>query len=178
MPTLVTYASLRGSTAEIAQRIANVLKSKGIAVDIQPVDSISSSTLKKYDSVIVGSAVIGFEWLSSATSFLRQNSSQLSKINVWVYSCGCPNTSPKRFEKAWDVEGEPAKLEAACKREVRNIREHKMILGRFEKSHFTLGWRLFWGCFGGKYGDFRDWDDIEGWANKVGDEIVDLQRGS
>jgi menaquinone-dependent protoporphyrinogen oxidase len=174
MPTLITYASLRGSTAELAERMSNILKSKGLAVDILPIDQVSVKSLQKYPTVIIGSAVINFEWLPDATSFLRKNSAQLSKVSVWCFSCGCPNTVPKRFEKAWDAENEPALLDAACRREVKNIKEHKLFLGKFLRSHFNFWWNCFWGCCGGKYGDYRDWGEIEGWANKVGDEILKL----
>jgi menaquinone-dependent protoporphyrinogen oxidase len=174
MSTLITYATLRGSTAEIAERIANVLKSKGIPVDTLPVDQVSKEKLSKYTSVIVGSAVINFSWLPPATSFLRKNASTLSSLPVWAFSTGCPNTTPKRFQESWNVKEEPQMLEYDIKREVKNIREHVLFHGKFLKSHFGFAWRTFWSCFGGKYGDFRDWEEIEHWGNKVGDEILRL----
>jgi menaquinone-dependent protoporphyrinogen oxidase len=175
MPTLIAYATLRGSTKEIAERITTVLEAKGIAVTLLPVDQVKSESLTSFTSVIVGSAVIGFEWLGSATTFLKTNATQLGKVPTWAFSTGCPNTSPKRFEKAWDVDGEPALLENAAKSYVPSIKGHVLFLGKFLKGHFTLGWRLFWSAFGGKYGDFRDWDEIEAWAGKVGDEILKLE---
>jgi menaquinone-dependent protoporphyrinogen oxidase len=174
MPTLITYATLRGSTAEIAERIATVLKSKGITVDTLPIDQVSKEKLSKYTSVIVGSAVINFSWIASATSFLQKNTSTLSNLPVWAFSTGCPNTVPKRFEEAWHAKEEPELLEQDVRKEVKNLRDHVLFLGRSLKGHFGIPWRIFWGCFGGTYGDFRDWDAIERWADKVGDEILTL----
>jgi menaquinone-dependent protoporphyrinogen oxidase len=172
MPTLVAYASIQGSTAEIAQRIGTVLKSKGLVIEILPIEEVSS--FSKYSSAIVGSAVHNFEWIPPAQSFLHKNSSALSKIPVWAFSVGCPYTVPKRLQKSLDVENEGQKLEKEVKKDVL-VREHMLFQGKFLKAHFNLSWRLFWSCIGGTYGDFRNWDEIERWADKVGDELHQLE---
>jgi len=52
---LVLYSSIEGHTERIAQRIAEVLRSRGHAVDIAPAGS--GGDLSRYAGVIVGASV-------------------------------------------------------------------------------------------------------------------------
>ena len=168
MPTLVVYASAKGSTAEIAQRIDAILKSKGVDTDIAAIDQVSD--LAKYSSVILGSAVINFQWLEPAQSFLRENAQALSKIPVWAFSVGCPTTLPGRVLKALGAENEDEQLEEWIKEHI-PIREHILFHGRFLKSHFSISNRIMWRVIGGRYGDFRDWEQVERWARGISETL-------
>ncbi len=53
--TLVAYATKRGSTAEIAEKIGEVLKRRQIQVDVLPVREITD--LSPYKTVILGTAI-------------------------------------------------------------------------------------------------------------------------
>lgn len=70
MPVLITYASSRGSTKEVAERIASRLHADGIAVDCRPVDRVYS--VENYSAVIMGSAVHAAKWLLDAQRFSRR----------------------------------------------------------------------------------------------------------
>jgi menaquinone-dependent protoporphyrinogen oxidase len=164
MATLIVYASAKGSTAEIAQRIGAILTSKHVDTEIIPVDQVSD--LSKYSSVILGSAVINFQWLETAQSFLRNNAEALSKVPVWAFSVGCPNTLPGRVGKALGAENEDEQLEQWIRQHV-PIREHILFHGRFLKSHFSISNRILWRVIGGRYGDFRDWAQVEEWAGGI-----------
>jgi menaquinone-dependent protoporphyrinogen oxidase len=168
MTTLIVHASAQGSTAEIAERIATIFKSKGVDTDISSVSQVSD--LSKYSSVILGSAVINFQWLESAQTFLRNNAPALSKIPVWAFSVGCPNTVPGRLLKAMGAENEEEQLEGWIKQHVK-IREHILFHGKFLKSHFSISNRIMWRVIGGRYGDFRDWGEVEKWAGRVAENI-------
>ena len=168
MPTLIVYASAQGSTAEIAQRIDAILKSKGIDTEISSVDQVSD--LAKYSFVILGSAVINFQWLESAQLFLRRNAQALSKIPVWAFSVGCPTTLPGRVVKALGAENEDEQLGEWIKQHVA-IREHILFHGRFLKSHFSISNRILWRVIGGRYGDFRDWQEVEKWAGRIAENM-------
>jgi menaquinone-dependent protoporphyrinogen oxidase len=52
---LVAYATKYGSTAEIAQKIGEVLINSGLDTDILPIDRVRDLDL--YQAIIVGSAV-------------------------------------------------------------------------------------------------------------------------
>ena len=168
MSTLVVYASSQGSTAEIAQRIDAVLKSKGIDTEISSVGDVTD--IKKYTAVILGSAVINFQWLEPGQLFLRRHAPSLSKVPVWAFSVGCPNTLPGRVVKALGAENEDEQLEEWIKQHVA-IREHVLFHGRFLKSHFSISNRILWRVIGGRYGDFRDWTEVEKWAGRIADDL-------
>lgn len=166
MTTLITYASLHGSTAEIAERIKTILESKNCSVEILPVDKVSD--LSKYSYAIIGSAIHNFAWLPEGQSFIHSNADALSKLPVWAFSVGAPGTAP-RFWKM-ESDDEEKMMREYIERDVK-LRGHTLFLGRFKRSHFTFVMRLFWSCTGGTYGDFRQWDVVERWANSVADEI-------
>ena len=73
---LVAYASKRGSTGEIADAIADVLRQSGLEVDCKSAGEVGS--LDSYDGIVLGSAVYMKRWRetpstscgSTARSFL------------------------------------------------------------------------------------------------------------
>ena len=57
---LVAYASKRGSTGEIAESIADVLRQSKLEVDCKPAGEVES--LDCHDGVVLGSAVYMKRW--------------------------------------------------------------------------------------------------------------------
>jgi menaquinone-dependent protoporphyrinogen oxidase len=170
MVVLIAYMSAKGSTEEIAQRINSIIESKGISTELLPIEQVSD--LSKYSAAVIGSAVHNFEWLPPAQSFLHDNSSALSKIPVWAFSVGCPATMPVVFKKV-TVQEQEHKLAEDLKRDLK-VRGHVLFEGKFLKEHFGYVLRTLWSCFGGTYGDFRNWNRVEEWANKLADELRPL----
>src|SRR5690606_4497835 len=67
MRILVAVASKHGSTREIAEAIAQELKSQGLDVDLQPVETVIQ--VSNYDAVVFGSAIYAGSWLPAAKRF-------------------------------------------------------------------------------------------------------------
>ncbi|MBA7710139.1 hypothetical protein ES703_119071 [subsurface metagenome] len=61
MKVLVTYASKYGSTAEVAEKVAEILRSKGLEVDLSRAKAVAD--ISSYDAVILGSPFRAFRWL-------------------------------------------------------------------------------------------------------------------
>ena len=61
---LVAYASKRGSTAEIAEAIAEALRQSGVSVDCIEAGKVGS--VEPYDAVVLGSAVYIKRWRGDA----------------------------------------------------------------------------------------------------------------
>lgn len=81
-----------------------------------------------------------------------------------------------KFLKRFDAEAkEQRSLADAVNKDVKT-QEHVLFSGRFLREHapWLLGW--IWSFLGAQFGDFRDWNKIEAWANEVGDEIAQKQR--
>jgi menaquinone-dependent protoporphyrinogen oxidase len=46
-------------------------------------------------------------------------------------------------------------------------RDHRSFAGAIERSHWPLTGHLFLRALGGRYGDHRNWDAIEQWADEI-----------
>jgi menaquinone-dependent protoporphyrinogen oxidase len=87
---LVAYASKRGSTAEIAEAIADTLRQSGMTVDCIGAGKVDS--VESYDAVVLGSAVYIKRWRGDAKHFLRKHGKELSERPFWVFSSVRPET--------------------------------------------------------------------------------------
>lgn len=61
---LVAYSSKYGATKEISEKIGEVIRGAGMAVDVLPVKDVH--VLTPYQSVILGRAVYIGKWLKEA----------------------------------------------------------------------------------------------------------------
>src|ERR1700749_4427687 len=86
MRVLIAYATEHGSTKEVAERMKNRLALRGIECDCLPVDQVTD--LSAYSYAIIGSAVHNIKWLPAASSFIKNNATQLKEIPVWAFSIG------------------------------------------------------------------------------------------
>src|SRR5688500_12543529 len=96
MTVLVAHASKHGSTAEIAEAIAQTLRESGLDVDCREAGDVES--LESYDAVVLGSAVYIRRWRGGAKHFLRRHASALAERPFWVFSSG-PVGEPSGDEK-------------------------------------------------------------------------------
>ena len=161
---LVAYASKRGSTAEIAETIAETLRQSGLSVDCIEAGKVSS--VESYDAVVLGSAVYIKRWRGDAKHFLRKHDKELSQRPFWVFSTG-PVGDPKG-------EADPSWLEPP------KIIEQVVRLGA--REHVVFGGRLPVDPRGPmehamvkntppEYRDRRDWEEIRAWAAGIVSEV-------
>jgi menaquinone-dependent protoporphyrinogen IX oxidase len=80
---LVTYTTNAGSTAEIAQAIADEVRSHGHQVNLFRLEEISN--VRPYEVVIIGAPMI-FGWHRAAAQFVRYHQKDLEKRKV-AYFC-------------------------------------------------------------------------------------------
>ena len=76
---LVAYATRAGSTGEVAQAVAEALRTRGggETVDVIPVNEVTD--LSPYWAVIIGSAIRYGKWLPEAVDFVAKNQAALAK---------------------------------------------------------------------------------------------------
>ena len=86
MKVLVTAASRHGSTAEIANMIAGILRTSDIEAEVLPPDAVTS--VRDYDAVILGSAVYADQWLEPARAFVARHADDLETRPVFLFSSG------------------------------------------------------------------------------------------
>jgi menaquinone-dependent protoporphyrinogen oxidase len=162
---LVGYASKHGATAEIAHVIADKLGESGLEVDCRPLSEIDS--LKRYDAVVLGSAVYMGRWRHEARRFLHQHAGGLSERPLWVFSSGPAGEFADTLEPA-AMEPKPVVAEV----DRLGAREHVVFGGRLPtKPHGPLE-RALVRKTPEQYRDLRDWSEIREWAARIADALT------
>jgi menaquinone-dependent protoporphyrinogen oxidase len=168
---LVTYASKYGATAEIAEKIGEVLRQAGLQSDVRPVDGIRDLT--SYKAIILGSAVYIGQWPKEAVAFLKTNETTLADRPVWLFSSG-PTGEGDPVEL---VEGK--RLPAALQPVVDRIRPRDITVfhGNInpDKLNFIEKWMIK-SLVKKPFGDFRDWDSIVTWTTTIADALKDAEH--
>ena len=177
MRVLVAYASRHGSTQGIAQRIARSLWNCGMQAEALPVGA--ASELGAYDAFVIGSATYFGRWLKEAIEFVQKNSDELNSLPVWLFSSGPLGSEPR------DAEGrdllaisEPREIPEI--REEINPRDHRIFFGALDPTVLGFAERALRKLPAGRAalpeGDFRDWEDIESWAESIAHELAPVPR--
>lgn len=162
---LVTYASKHHSTAEIAEEIARELqRTAKHTVEIFPVDDVKS--LDSYDAVVLGSAVYNGNWQPNAANFLMLNEMELSRRWTWLFSSGPTGQGdPLKLAHGWIF---PTVLQSVADRIA--PRDFAVFGGKIETEQFAelnVVQRSVLKVVHPPLGDFRDWDAIRAWADKI-----------
>lgn len=160
---LVAYASKNGSTAEIAEAVADGIRSVGHEVDCTPVSEVPS--LDAYDAVVIGSAVYLKRWRGDAKRFFNAHQDELAQLPFWLFSSG-PTGDPADDDPAWF---EPAKIMRKAKK--LGVREHVVFGGKIAVDG---GGRMARSMAAGvpeEFRDRRDWPEIRAWARKVAADL-------
>jgi menaquinone-dependent protoporphyrinogen oxidase len=79
---LVTYATMAGSTAEVAQAVGEELGNCGFQVDVLPLEQVKD--LQSYAGVVVGGPMI-MGWHRSASGFLKKHRADFQRIPLAVF---------------------------------------------------------------------------------------------
>jgi menaquinone-dependent protoporphyrinogen oxidase len=164
---LVAYGSKYGATAEIAERIGQVLRQAELRADILPADRIGD--LSAYQAVVLGSAVYIGRWRKEAVKFMKANEEVLAGKAVWLFSSGPTGEGdPAELLQGWRF---PGSLQPSIDRiQPRDIAVfHGAVnldqLNRLEK------WMLK--NVKSPVGDFRDWEAITAWAEAIAGEMLE-----
>ncbi|MGB2965128.1 MAG: flavodoxin domain-containing protein [Anaerolineales bacterium] len=158
---LVAYASKQGATAEIAEKIGNVIRDAGLVVDVFPADQVRDPGT--YDVIVLGSAVYYGRWQKDAVTFLKRNEKFLADLPVWFFSSGpVGEGDPVDLLDGWHFP--PLQQEIADRIQPRGIRVFHGVL-RNDKLNFFEKWIM--NNFESPEGDFRDWDAITAWAKTI-----------
>ena len=79
---LVAYATMAGSTVEVAQAVGEEITKRGLQVDILPIGEVKA--LQAYDGVVVGGPMI-MGWHRTALNFLKKNRQAFQQIPLAVF---------------------------------------------------------------------------------------------
>ncbi|WCH97287.1 flavodoxin domain-containing protein [Streptomyces moderatus] len=157
---LVAYGTTNGSTARIAEAVADVLRKDGLAVDTLPARSVPS--VAPYDAVVIGGGLYAGRWHKDARRFVRRHGRALTERPLWLFSSGpLDATASER-----DIPPVPGVKKAMARLDARG---HVTFGGCLEEG--AKGWVAGMILRSGKGGDFRDFTAIEAWAERVAAEL-------
>jgi menaquinone-dependent protoporphyrinogen oxidase len=186
---LVTYATMSGSTAEVAQEVAREIGKSGTQVDILPLEKVAD--LGAYKAVVIGAPMV-MGWHHSALKFLVKNRAALRQIPLAAFTTGMSLTSAGDTE----VSGVPVFVDETLAKPAKNagrpsLKERHTDInhyaapiikaagparplsvaffgGRLEYTRLKLLARLFvMLVIQASPGDLRNWDAIRSWAGSL-----------
>lgn len=187
---LIAYATMAGSTAEIAAAVAEDLTKCGYDADVLPMAQVRS--LDGYDAVVLGAPMI-LGWHRTARSFLKKHRKQLQQLPFAVFALAMSLT--KSGETS--INGVPVWIDENLPRLPENpgklsFREHYASLSNYIKPMVKNVHPATIGIFGGRMeygrlkwwavlfamlivqspaGDKRNWASIHAWAASLPDAL-------
>ena len=183
---LVTYATMAGSTAEVAQVVGEELARSGLQVEVLPLSEVKN--LDDYAGVVVGAPMI-LGWHRAARRFLKQHRKSFQHIPLAVFAMaisltqtgetsldGVPITVDEKLPKAPEKAGSLsfkeryARLSNYVQPILKAARPAKPVSigvfgGRMEYGRLKWWAVLFvMVIIQARAGDQRNWDAIRLWA--------------
>jgi menaquinone-dependent protoporphyrinogen oxidase len=163
--TLVAYATKYGATAEIAEKIGEVLAQAGVPVDVLPVNQVKD--LDSYGAVVLGSAVYIFHWRKEASRFLKANAKQLAERPLWIFSSGPTGKGdPVELTNGWRFPKALQPLLDSIK-----PRETVVLHGAIDPGKMKGLEKWMIQKVGAKVEDSRDWEAIASWAKDIASAV-------
>jgi menaquinone-dependent protoporphyrinogen oxidase len=168
-PILIAYSTRAGSTAEVANVIAEVLRDAQLTVEVARMRDLK--TLSRYSAVILGAPLYMGQMPGELHRFVNRFPVQLGAHPQWFFVLGPIRGKPEEFSKA----GEQTEKQLKRYAWIQPL-ETKILGGRFDVDHmpfpFSLARRL--PAFPAKDvppADIRDWKDIRAWASLIARQI-------
>jgi menaquinone-dependent protoporphyrinogen oxidase len=161
MKILVTAASKHGATAEIATAIAEELEGQGHHPHLAAPERVTS--LDGYGAVVLGSAVYAGRWREEARDLVDRLGAELEERPVWLFSSGPLGQPPKPDEDPVDAEAMVSATGAHA---------HRVFAGRLDRDLLGFAEKAIVVALRAPEGDFRDWDEIRGWAVEIASALT------
>jgi menaquinone-dependent protoporphyrinogen oxidase len=162
-PILVAYASFCGSTAGVAEAIAQAFCGKGAKVDVRLAKNVNS--VEGYRAAVIGSAVRSASWWPEALSLVSRHERNLARMPV-AYFLTCltlyqdnpenRNTALGYFDPVLKASPGVKPVGMACFAGALDLSKMGFVYRTIMKSKMKQS--------GVPEGDFRNWPAIKTWA--------------
>jgi menaquinone-dependent protoporphyrinogen oxidase len=174
MKVLVAYASRRGSTAGIAERIAETLGRHGLDVTFREIAHVGAP--EGFDAFVIGSSAYMGHWEKGAAEFVRDHAATLALRPTWLFSAG-PIGTDLVDKQGRDVIEASRPLEFAEFKSLVRPRDERVFFGAYDPEGMKASFaeRMVMKMPGVREampaGDFRDWPAIEAWADGIAEAL-------
>lgn len=173
MRVLVGYASAKGSTREIAERIATRLRAAGHVTAVDSVDQ--ASAIASYDALVLGSAIHNGQWLPEAMAAVTCLPSGIENLPVWAFSVSSIGATSSTVSPALARmlrARTPLPKAVQHLQELTDLRAHRFFAGAIARGDWPGVGRIAFRLMGGRYGDARDWADVAAWADGIANDLA------
>lgn len=170
MRVLVGFASRRGATKGIAERIAATLEAQGVDVVLNSMREAPG--VEGFDAFVLGSSAYMGKWEPEADAFVRRHAAVLAERPIWLFSSG-PVGTEMVDGKGRNVIDASRPQEFAEFEPLLHPRDMKIFFGAYDPFGPKAGFaeRLVAKMPAIRdampAGDFRDWPAIEAWARGI-----------
>ena len=176
MNVLVAYASAHGSTAEVAEFVGERLRERRFDATVASVETVQ--TLDGFDAFILGSAIHGGMWLTPMGQFLDRFGDSFGRRPIFMFLTCIRILEPDGAEHVRRFYVNQDALQTL------NVRDVTPLAGKLEMSainwdeRWTLAARYDGSATPGSFNnDYRDWNAIRTWADRVADTLLTGARG-
>jgi menaquinone-dependent protoporphyrinogen oxidase len=157
---LVTFATIHGSTQQVAEKVAATLREQGLAVDLKPAKQVRS--LDPYRAVVLGAPLYMFHWHRDALNFLSKHRAALAHKPVAIFALGPINKVEKEFQDARAMlDKELTKFTWLAPVAI------EVMGGKLEPAEFRFPYNLIPAMNKMPASDIRDWAAIHAWASSL-----------
>lgn len=158
---LVTYATMSGSTQEIAEFVLSELEQQGCTAEIQPCRIVNH--LNAFSAIVLGAPLYMFHLHKDALRFLARNHKALSALPVALFAGGLyvSNTEEDRQEVQQQMTVELAKFPWLTPSSL------LLVGGRFDPALLRFPYNLIPALKQSEPSDLRDWNSIREWARSL-----------
>ncbi len=154
---LVAYATWAGSTAEIAEEIAKILRDPSLDVDVKSVQEVKSLT--GYDSIILGTPIRMSRPHPETVKFVRRFRAELPNLKLAIF-VACLNMSEDNQQNRIQTEGYLELLYKVASG-IKPI-STGLFAGVMDATKLKGWWRFVMSRT--LQGDFRKWEKIKAWV--------------
>jgi len=158
---LIAYATMSGSTQEIAEFVANELIHLGQHVELRPCSQINDLTA--YSGIVLGAPIYMFHLHKDAQRFLQRHQKSLAALPVAVFAGGPygPNVAQDALEVSKNLDSELAKFAWLKPVSV------QLVGGRFDPARLRFPYNLIPALKQAPASDARNWEEIRAWVNSL-----------
>jgi menaquinone-dependent protoporphyrinogen oxidase len=155
---LVAYATMSGSTQEIAAFVAGELAGLGWTTNLRPCREVSD--LNGYQAVVLGAPLYMFHLHKDALRFLQRQQKSLVRVPVAVFAGGPygPKVAEDAIAVRKNLDGELAKYPWLKPVSV------QLVGGRFDPTRLRFPYNLIPAMKQAPAEDARNWEEIRAWA--------------
>ena len=168
-PVLVGYATRSGSTQEVAEVIAEVLREAGLDAELQPVKKVRA--VEEYSACVLGAPLYMFRWHRDMKAFLSRNHKALQALPLAIFALGPFHNKEEELRSAREqLDKELAKYAWLKPAAI------EVFVGKFDPAKLGFPLNLLPAMKQMPASDERDWVTIRAWAKDLAGKLPSHQR--